>query len=198
MTPTLIHLASGNANKVREIQRMAADAGLPVQFAATANPPDVVEDTGTFLGNARKKARAFQAVLPPGSWVLADDSGICVDALKGAPGVESAYFAGPQHDGRANLMKMVEVMKGIPDDRRGAYFICVLVLMSPEGEYVFEGRCHGNLLREPSGWNGFGYDPIFVPHGFSSTFGDLDASVKNRISHRARAFDHMARTLRRV
>jgi len=184
-----IHLATGNAHKVVEFQRLADEAHLPVVLVPAAAMPEVVEDTGTFTGNARKKAQALQALLPADAWVLADDSGVCVDALGGQPGVESAYFAGPQHDSTANLRKLAEVMRDVPEGRRGASFNCVLVLRGPGGvEHVAEGRCDGVLRREPRGGGGFGYDPLFVPHGHTRTYAELTEAEKNKISHRGRAW----------
>lgn len=195
----IIHLASGNSHKAAEFQRLADESGLPVRLVPAAPMPAVVEDTGTFVGNARKKARAVQALLPPGAWVLADDSGVCVDALAGAPGVESAYYAGPQHDPTANLLKLAEVMRAVPAGRRGACFLCVLVLLGPGGtEQVCEGRCEGELATEPVGGMGFGYDPLFIPAGFDRTYAQLGEAEKNQISHRARAFAALARWLRKI
>jgi XTP/dITP diphosphohydrolase len=195
--PDQIHLATGNAHKVQEMQALADASGLPVQIVAAAKMPPVVEDTGTFPGNARKKARALKALLPPEAWVLADDSGVCVDALGGAPGVESAYFAGPAHDAAANLRKLTEVMRGVPDGARAARFVCVLLLLAPDGtEQVFEGRCEGVLAREPAGGQGFGYDPLFVPVGFDRTYAELAEVEKNRISHRGQAWRQLAVGLR--
>jgi XTP/dITP diphosphohydrolase len=155
--------------------------------------PVVVEDAGTFAGNARKKVLALQERLPAGSWVLADDSGLCVGALGGAPGVESAYFAGPQADPAANLAKLVETMRGVPEDRRGAEFVCVLALAGPGmPEWLFEGRCAGRLVREPRGRGGFGYDPLFVPEGYDSTLAEMGADLKNRVGHRGRAWAECA------
>jgi XTP/dITP diphosphohydrolase len=197
MRPSVIHLASGNAHKVQELQGLADRAGAGVMIRPAVRMPEVVEDTGTFVGNARKKAVALQATLPADSWVLADDSGVCVDELAGAPGVESAYFAGPQHDSAANLRKLVEVMRGVPDERRAAQFVCVLVLRGPGGvEAIFEGRCVGRLVHEPAGGAGFGYDPLFVPDGHDRTYAQLGDAVKNEISHRARAFAQLLRWLR--
>lgn len=199
MRPTTIHLASGNAHKAQEFQRLADGSGLAVRIVPAAVMPEVVEDTGTFVGNARKKARALQALLPAEAWVLADDSGVCVDALGGAPGVESAYFAGPQHDAAANLRKLTEVMRDVPDERRGAYFLCLLVLLGPGGvEQIFEGRCSGRLAREPAGGRGFGYDPLFVPDGYDCTYAQLDEAAKNKISHRGRAWLKLADWLSRT
>ena len=187
--PQVIHLASGNAHKAQEFQRLADASGLAVKIVPAAAMPEVVEDTGTFIGNARKKARALQALLPPEAWVLADDSGVCAEALGGAPGVESAYFAGPQHDAAANLDKLTEVMREVPEERRGAYFLCVLLLRGPGGvEQAFEGRCTGRLAREPAGGRGFGYDPLFIPDGHDRTYAQLDEAAKNKISHRGRAW----------
>lgn len=191
--PAELHLASGNRHKAEEFQRLADASGLALRVTPAAPMPDVVEDAGTFAGNARKKARALGAMLPPGGWVLADDSGVCVDALDGAPGVESAYFAGPQHDAAANLRRLEEVMRGVPAGRRAARFVCVLLLLAPDGtEQVFEGRCEGALALAPAGGKGFGYDPLFIPAGFTRTYAQLDEAEKNAISHRGRAWRQLA------
>ncbi len=194
-----LYLASGNAHKAGEFQALAK-VGLPglevLSARAVGGMPAVDEDTGTFIGNARKKAQALRRIVPDGAWVLADDSGVCVDELGGAPGVESAYFAGPQGDSAANLDKLVARMRGVPDARRGAQFVCVLVLAGPGGlEQVFEGRCPGRLRHEPAGGAGFGYDPIFTPDGYTLSYAQLGDEVKNRISHRARAFAAMVEWL---
>jgi len=182
---------------VQELQALAV-ATLPdariYSARAVGGMPPVVEDTGTFTGNARKKAHALRELLPEDGWALADDSGICVDALHGAPGVESAYYAGSKSNDGANLAKLVEVMREVPPGSRGAHYVCVLVLISPEGkEHVFEGKCHGNLLPEPIGAGGFGYDPLFVPSGHDSTFGQLPAATKQQLSHRAQAWSQLVR-----
>jgi XTP/dITP diphosphohydrolase len=195
-----LYLASGNAHKVAEMNALARASGLPVTIVsakAVGGMPPVVEDTGTFVGNARKKARALLAVLPPGSWVLADDSGLCVDALGGAPGVESAYYAGPAGDGAANLRKLVDVMAAVPREKRGAQFVCVLLVIGPDGsEAVFEGRCEGVLGEVPQGGTGFGYDPLFLPDGYSESFAQLGDAVKNELSHRGRAWTAMVGWMR--
>jgi XTP/dITP diphosphohydrolase len=195
-----VYLASGNAHKAREFQALADGLApvrrLPVEIisaAAIGGMPQVVEDTGSFTGNARKKARALQDRLPIGAWALADDSGLCVDALAGAPGVESAYYAGPRASGAENLAKLVAVMRDVPDERRAAHFACVLVLIGPDrDEHVFEGRCDGRLGRQPAGGGGFGYDPLFVPDGYDRTFAELEAATKNELSHRGRAWAALA------
>lgn len=193
-----IHLATGNAHKAAEFQLLAEASGLPWKIVAAAKMPPVVEDTGTFAGNAGKKARALKAILPPEGWVLADDSGLGVDALGGAPGVESAYYAGPAGDNAANLAKLVAVMRPVPADKRRAHFVCVLLLLGPDGgEHVFEGRCEGRLLSAPAGGGGFGYDPLFVPDGHDHTYAELTELEKNKISHRGRAWLKLAEWLRR-
>ncbi len=193
---TVIYLASGNAHKVAEMGALAARDGLGVQILsakALGGMPAVAEDTGTFAGNARKKARALWEKAARGSVVLADDSGVCVDHLNGGPGVESAYFAGPQGDPAANLLKLAEVMRGVPAERRGAKFYCLLLLVDEAGaEHVFDGECRGSLLDEPRGGEGFGYDPLFVPEGFDQSYAELGDAVKSRLSHRARAWSALA------
>jgi XTP/dITP diphosphohydrolase len=187
-----LYLASGNAHKVQEFQVLADSSNLAIEIVSAKSiggMPVVVEDAGTFVGNATKKARALKALLPADAWVLADDSGLCVDALGGAPGVESAYYAGPQGDSAANLAKLVSVMRDIPDAQRAAHFVCVLVLIDGAGlERVFEGRCDGHLLREPRGGAGFGYDPLFVPSGHKKSLAEIDEALKNQLSHRGRAW----------
>ncbi len=195
-----LYLASGNAHKAGEMNALAQASGFAVEIVsakAVGGMPPVNEDTGTFIGNARKKALALQAVLPAGSWVLADDSGLCVDALGGGPAVESAYFAGPNGDGAANLRKLVEVMREVPDGKRGAYFTCVLLVVKPDGsEWVCEGRTEGVLTKEPRGGAGFGYDPLFLPAGHDVSFAEMAEADKNRISHRGRAWTQLVEKLR--
>lgn len=197
------YLASGNAHKVAELQALArasASAATIESAKAVGGMPSVQEDTGTFVGNARKKAQALLPLLPDGAWALADDSGVCVDALGGEPGVESAYYAGPQGDAAANLKKLVQTMGDVPDNKRSARFYCVLVALGPKGgtvqEKVFEGACEGKLLYTPRGGAGFGYDPLFVPSGFTQSYAELGDEEKNKISHRARAWGHAAQWVR--
>ncbi|OHE88673.1 MAG: non-canonical purine NTP pyrophosphatase, RdgB/HAM1 family [Verrucomicrobia bacterium RIFCSPLOWO2_12_FULL_64_8] len=191
-----LYLASGNAHKAREFQALADQGALPVAIVPAAEAggmPAVTEDAGSFAGNALKKARALRDRLPPGGWALADDSGLCVDALEGGPGVESAYYAGPRASGAENLAKLVSVLRELPEERRTAHFVCVLALAGPGGEeHVFKGRCDGRLRREPAGTGGFGYDPVFVPEGFDRTFAELGDEAKNTVSHRRRAWAELA------
>jgi XTP/dITP diphosphohydrolase len=191
-----LFFASGNAHKAAELQALATASGVPLEIVsarAVGGMPEVVEDAGTFVGNARKKARALRSKLPSRSWVLADDSGVCVDALDGGPGVESAYYAGPEADAVANLRKLIEVLCDVPEGQRGAHFLCVLLVITGDGEeLVFEGVCGGRMLREPRGAWGFGYDPLFVPDGYEQSYAELGDEVKNTISHRARAWAKLA------
>ncbi len=193
MTDTLeIFFATGNAHKVAEMQALANDSKLPVRLRSAKDAggmPAVPEDTGTFLGNARQKARALHAKLGGAQWVLADDSGLCVDALGGEPGVESANYAGPAATSAANLAKLLGKLQGVPRERRLAHFTCVVFVIDPAGrEHNFIGRCDGRLLERERGQAGFGYDPIFVPEESHLTFAELGEAVKNGISHRARAW----------
>jgi len=201
-----LFLASGNAHKAAELQSLADASRLPIEIVsarAVGGMPAVAEDTGTFVGNARKKALALRERLLSGPehgrcaredwWALADDSGLCVDALGGGPGVESAYYAGPRGDGAANLAKLLAVLRDVPEAQRTAHFVCVLLVVGRSGEeHVFEGRCDGRLLRAPRGGAGFGYDPIFVPEGLVETFAELGDAEKNKFSHRARAWARLA------
>jgi XTP/dITP diphosphohydrolase len=195
-----IYLASGNEHKAAELHSLAQASTLPIRvFSARAigGMPPVVEDAGTFAGNARKKALALRPLLPAEAWALADDSGLCVDALNGAPGVESAYYAGPDGDGAANLAKLIDVMRDVPDAERRARFRCVLCIINPGGqEKMVEGECPGRLLRTPRGGGGFGYDPLFVPDGHDVSFAELGDRAKNTISHRARAWARLVEWLR--
>ena len=153
--------------------------------------PEVVEDADTFAGNARKKAtEAAQAL---GLWVLADDSGLAVDALKGAPGVHSARYAGEPTDDAANNHKLLGAMAEVPDPRRTAAFRCHLALADPTGAIRAEakGMCRGAITRELRGSNGFGYDSLFLILEYHQTFGELGPVVKRHLSHRARAFEQI-------
>jgi XTP/dITP diphosphohydrolase len=193
-------LASGNPHKAVELQALADRDRLGLRIVSArevGGMPPVAEDAGSFVGNARKKTLALRSRLPEGAWVLADDSGLCVEALGGAPGVESAYFAGPAADPRANLTKLVDVLREVPEGRRRAHFVCVLLVVGPDrAEHVFEGQCEGFLLREPRGAAGFGYDPLFVPAGHTRSFAEMGEAAKNLVSHRQRAWLQLAKWCR--
>lgn len=153
--------------------------------------PEVVEDAPTFAGNARKKASETAVAL--GRWALADDSGLAVDALGGAPGVYSARYAGSHGDDDANNAKVLAELAGQPPERRGAAFICTLALADPSGAIRAEaqGACRGRIIDAALGPHGFGYDPLFLIPEYHKTFGELSPLVKSQLSHRARAFAHI-------
>ena len=176
--PSLI-VATHNAGKIREIREILPGWTISGEDAG-------VEETGsTFAENARIKARAV-AARHPGAWVLADDSGLVVDALGGAPGVRSARYAGRDGDTPANNALLLKNLAGVADRR--AHFACALAFIAPDGaERLFEGRCEGRIAEAPSGAGGFGYDPLFIPDGHNRSFAELAPAEKNAISHRGRA-----------
>lgn len=185
MKLTQIVFASRNKGKIAEIKTLLMPLGIEVKSALDLDLPDVEETGKTFEENAALKALAAakQTNLP----ALADDSGLCVAALDGRPGVYSARYA-PNRDFAKGMEKMLAEMQESGKTDRSAYFACVLVLAFPDGSYqAFEGRVHGQILKEPAGEGGFGYDPLFVPEGETLSFAQLGSDVKNRISHRARA-----------
>ncbi|MGN0787304.1 MAG: RdgB/HAM1 family non-canonical purine NTP pyrophosphatase [Christensenellales bacterium] len=181
-------IASNNKNKVREIKEILGDrfdAVIPMREAGIEL--DVVEDADSFMGNARKKAVEAAALLPDDA-VLADDSGLCVDALGGAPGVYSARYAGEGHDDAANRKKLLEALSDVPFSERNAHFACAMVLIRPGcGEINAYGRVDGKILFEERGENGFGYDSLFLYEPESLSFAEIDAERKNAVSHRRNA-----------
>jgi XTP/dITP diphosphohydrolase len=183
-------LATRNAHKIPELRDILAAAGTPVELVgldAYPDAPDVAETGLTFAENALLKAHAIAQYT--GVAAIADDSGIAVDAMNGMPGVFSARWAGAHGDDAANLALLLGQIGDVPDDRRGAAFVCVAALALPGGaEHVVEGRLTGRVIREPRGTNGFGYDPVFVPEGHTRTTAEMPPEEKNAISHRARAF----------
>lgn len=187
-------LATHNLNKLKEARQILAPLGIEVISAGDLNLPDVDETGATFHENALLKAQAaFKATGKP---VLADDSGLCIPALDGAPGVFSARFAAAHGGYPAVFFYLNELLE---NKSRAAYFICSMVLVLSENQMVsFEGRVDGHLNLEPSGTHTFGYDPIFVPDGYADTFGVLEADVKNKISHRARAMAQLVSFLQKT
>lgn len=174
-----IYVATHNAHKLREIGEI-----LP-GFEIAAEDPDVEETEDSFEGNALIKVRAI-AALHQGSWCMADDSGLEVDALGGAPGVRSARYAGEPSNTPANNALLLRNLEGVED--RTARFVCAIALVDPTGnEHVVRGVCPGRISTEASGTAGFGYDPLFVPDGHEKSFADLGDVEKNKISHRGRA-----------
>ncbi|MBN2163112.1 MAG: RdgB/HAM1 family non-canonical purine NTP pyrophosphatase [Pontiellaceae bacterium] len=192
-------IATRNAHKLEEIHAIFDFYNLKV-CSAFEHPdvPDVVEDRDTLEGNAIKKA--VEIAKATGCWALADDSGLEVDALGGAPGVYSARYAGEQCSYEDNNAKLLEQMKNAPD--RSARFRTVIALSDPDGNFkTVSGECAGLIIEDLRGTNGFGYDPLFIPDGYSETFAELSSDIKNRISHRAnalaRACEDWADTLRK-
>ena len=181
-------LATRNAHKVDELRRILAPSGITlVGLDAFPDAGEVVETGATFADNALLKAHAAASVT--GLVAIADDSGIVVDALGGMPGVLSVYWAGRARDDAANMRLVLEQIEDVPDDRRGAAFVCAAAAATPAGrEVVVEGRVEGSLTRAPRGEGGFGYDPIFVPTGETRTTAEMTAAEKDAISHRGRAF----------
>ncbi|MEX0331297.1 MAG: RdgB/HAM1 family non-canonical purine NTP pyrophosphatase [Puniceicoccaceae bacterium] len=186
-----VYLASGNEYKFEEFQQLVEKLQIPVNLKRAVDAggmPDVEESGTTFEENACIKARALIGRIPPGSWALADDSGLEVDALDGAPGVHSARYAGLGGNAVANNIKLIKALRGIEIPERTARFSCVLCFANSEGaENLFEGTCEGHIMMAPSGKLGFGYDPLFRPVGFDQTFADLGSAIKSSLSHRARA-----------
>lgn len=187
----ILFLASGNSHKLRELNELLAQRELRVSLdsaKALGGMPDVEENGETFEANARIKAEALRPMLESGQWVLADDSGLEVDALDGAPGVLSARYAGVHGNDSGNTEKLLSELSLLDGSMRRARFRCSLVLMREDGEaHVFDGRCEGVIAREKAGIHGFGYDPVFIPEGYRNTFSELGDAVKSAISHRARA-----------
>ena len=175
-----LFVATHNAHKVREIAAI-----LPDWEIVPDNPTGVEESAPDFVGNALVKVRAI-AARHRGDWCLADDSGLEVAALGGAPGVRSARYAGEPSDTAANNALLLKNLTGVADRR--ANFTCAIALVAPDGtERTVEGKCFGAIADAPSGAAGFGYDPLFVPDGFTRSFAELSADEKNAISHRGRA-----------
>lgn len=194
--PRKILLATRNQGKVNEIRDLVRD--LPVVLISlhdVADPPAVEEDGNTFEENALKKARitAEAAGIP----TVADDSGLCVDALDGRPGVWSARYAGEHASDEQKCRRILDELRGIPPEARTARFVCVLALVWPNGPAeVFRGICEGRITAEPHGDSGFGYDPIFFYEEAGRTFAQMSRDEKNRVSHRGKALGAFAAYLR--
>jgi len=193
MTPfPEIVLSSRNRKKIGEIVELFAPYGISlVGVSEFENVPDVVEDADSFAGNAAKKATEVAKKL--NRWVIAEDSGLCVDALGGAPGIYSARYAGEQGADGLNNEKLLRELSTVPAEKRTAYYLCHAVLSDPQGQIRIsaEGRCGGRILTKFLGEHGFGYDPLFFVPEFHQTFGQLSPVVKRHISHRAKAFERL-------
>jgi len=196
---TRVVLASRNAHKIEEMARILHDAGLHVEVVgidAFGDVPEVAETEPTFEGNALLKARAVCAAT--GVAAVSDDSGLCVDALNGMPGVLSARWSGGTGDrDTANLELVLAQLGDTPDDRLGAQFRCAVALVLPDGrEATVGGEMRGHLVRSPRGSHGFGYDPIFVPDGETRTSAEMTGDEKDAISHRGNALRALVPVLR--
>lgn len=180
-------VATGNQGKLKEIHRLLENSGVEVVgLDQYDNPPEVIEDGDTFAANARKKAQEMAVF--SGCLTLADDSGLVVDALSGAPGVHSARYAGEQGNDAANNAKLLEALSAVVDEKRQAAFHCVMALASPDGQcQTFNGKVSGLIMRAARGEGGFGYDPLFMVPEYGKTMAELPLDIKNRISHRGTA-----------
>lgn len=195
-----ILIASRNSGKIKEYRELLRDLPLAILSLADDNfsgLPEVEETGQTFRENALLKARA--AAGATGLMALADDSGLEVDYLQGAPGVYSSRYAGPGNDDQANNDKLLKALAGVPLQQRGGRFRCVIALVAPGGkEFFSEGVCAGRIAFQPSGSKGFGYDPLFLIPSLEKTLAELGPEVKNRISHRAQAIGAMRDVLLRL
>lgn len=198
-------LASQNKNKIKEINAILEKFDMSVISRDDAGLPtdDVVEDGTTFEENSLIKAAAIRKMIEDGGFdeymespIIADDSGLMVDALDGAPGVYSARYAGEDCTFADNNNKMLGELQGIPFDKRTACFITVITMLYPdESKIVARGECPGHIALDFQGEGGFGYDPIFIPDGYDKTFSELGTDFKNKISHRARALQKLEELL---
>ena len=191
-------LASGNSGKLREIQALLTDSGIEVVAQGELGVHGAEETGSTFVENALLKAR--HAALETGLAAIADDSGLVVDALAGAPGIRSARFAGPTADARANMLKLLDTLAETPDEQRGAHFHCVIVAILSANDpapLISYADWPGIIARTAAGDGGFGYDPIFYDPELGATAAQLPAEVKNRVSHRGRALAKLVAALKK-
>lgn len=197
--PVLV-VGTRNVKKRGELLEILGDLGIDLHdLTRYPDAPEVEEDGQTFEANARKKAVVLAKAL--GAWVLGEDSGLVVPALKGRPGVYSARYAGTQGDDEANNRKLLAELAPLPaTTSRLAYYVCTAALADPTGEVraTVEGRCHGEILAAPRGTGGFGYDPLFLIPEYHQTFGELSNRVKHALSHRGRAMLQLRPALRRL
>ena len=191
-------VATGNKGKLKEIRHLLEETDIEVLgLDQLTNPPEVIEDGATFEANARKKALELAAF--SGNLTLADDSGLAVAALAGAPGVHSARYAGVQGDDAANNSRLLRELAGVALEQRRAAFHCVIALAWPDGRCrTFEGSVAGLILSEPRGGGGFGYDPLFLVPEYGKTMAELPLDIKNRISHRGAALRQLLPILREL
>jgi len=193
-----IVIATRNKNKKKELKKILEDLNIKILSipGLKIHIPRVIEDGKTFRQNAIKKALTFSRYVD--EIVLADDSGLEVDALDGRPGIRSSRFARAKAEDSENNAKLLKLMKNVPEEKRGANFVCVAAI-ARGGNLLdtAEGKCKGSIGFKPKGKSGFGYDPVFMPKGHQRTFAQLGALVKNKISHRARALKNARSILKR-
>ena len=189
MTLSEVVFASHNAGKIKEIKELLQPFGINVKSALDMKLPDVEETGSTFAENSLLKSQTIAELT--GLPCIADDSGLCVDALNGAPGVYSARYA-PNRDFDKGMEKLLAEMAQSPNKSRKAHFSCVISLAFPNGGYeLFEGRVDGHIAAEKQGIGGFGYDPLFIPDGFAKSFAQMSKDEKNQVSHRGRAVEKL-------
>ena len=196
-----IVLATRNLHKAQELERILNEQNLEIEILTIdkfPNAPEVPETEDTFEGNALLKAVALSKYT--GLPAIADDSGICIDALSGSPGVRSARWSGATENvDQTNLNLVLEQMEAITEEKRGAQFVCAAVAVFPDGrQLISRGTVDGQITRAPKGTHGFGYDPIFQPNGLTKTTAEMSASEKDSISHRGLALRDLASQLRKV
>ena len=180
-------LATGNKGKVREIKAMAQGFEV-IPYSELIEPFEIIEDAPDFKGNALIKAHAvYKALNDDSVIVIADDSGISVDALNGAPGIYSARYGGPEASDKDNLKKLMKDIKDTGVESSPAYYTAAIAIVHKGGEETVHGWMHGTALTVPRGENGFGYDPMFIPLGLDKSLGELDDDVKSKLSHRGKA-----------
>lgn len=188
--------ATKNKHKIDEIQAITKEFGMEIVSRADAGVPDIEieEDGDTFEANSEKKARGIMELC--GDITIADDSGLMVDALNGAPGVYSARFAGEDGNDAKNNEKLLTLLSEVKPENRTARFVSVITMVYPDGKtIVARGECEGHMIDQAKGSNGFGYDPLFVPIGYHKTFAELTGEEKNQISHRAIALQNLRKIL---
>ena len=192
-------VATRNKGKIAEIKRLVSDLSQVelVFLDDFQNLPDIAETGKTFKENALIKAKEIASLT--GYWTLADDSGLVVDYLQGAPGVYSARFSGEKATDAQNNAKLLSLLKNVPWEKRQAKFVCVIAICNPKGQcYTLEGECKGYIALEPKGTHGFGYDPVFFVPAYGKTMAELEPEIKNQISHRAMALKRLKPLLRQM
>ena len=196
MTLSEVVFASHNAGKIKEIKELLQPFGINVKSALDMKLPDVEETGSTFAENSLLKSQTIAELT--GLPCIADDSGLCVDALNGAPGVYSARYA-PNRNFDKGMEKLLAEMAQSPNKSRKAHFSCVISLAFPNGGYeLFEGRVDGHIATEKQGIGGFGYDPLFIPDGFAKSFAQMSKDEKNQVSHRGRAVEKLKAYLKNL